>query len=36
MNQHEFEEVFNRVLDVVLAEIGCDREDVMQEILNFS
>ena len=36
MNQEEFEEVFNRVLDVVLAEIGCDREDVMQEILNFS
>ena len=35
MSQDEFEEVYSRVLDKVIEDVGLDREDVERQLINF-
>lgn len=35
MNQIEFEQLYSRVLDEVLKDLGCTQEDVMENLVNF-
>jgi hypothetical protein len=35
MSQDEFEEVYSRVLDKVIEDIGIDKEDIEKQLINF-
>ena len=35
MSQDEFEEVYSRVLDKIIEDIGCDKETVEKQLINF-
>jgi uncharacterized protein YjiS (DUF1127 family) len=35
MSQDEFEEVYSRVLDKVIEDVGLEREDVERQLINF-
>ena len=35
MSQDEFQEVYSRVLDKVIEDVGLDREDVERQLINF-
>lgn len=36
MKPERFEKLFNKTLDVVIEELGCDREDLVREVLELS
>jgi len=35
MSQEEFEELFSRVLDKIIDDIGATKEDIMEQLINF-
>ena len=35
MSQDEFEEVYSRVLDKIIADIGATKEDIEQQLIDF-
>jgi len=35
MPQDKFEEVYSRCLDVIIGELGCDKEEVEKQLINF-
>jgi len=36
MTPDEFKELYERSIDVIIADIGCEREDIIGEVMNFT